>query len=109
MIQKLISAIQRTDAPIVVGLDPKLSMIPDRIKNRSFEEFGQTPEGAADALWQFNKELIDNIYDVIPAVKPQIAMYEQFGIDGLLVYKRTVDYCHEKGLYVIGGRKVLVK
>jgi orotidine-5'-phosphate decarboxylase len=105
MIQKLISAIQRTDAPIVVGLDPKLSMIPDRIKNRSFEEFGQTPEGAADALWQFNKELIDNIYDVIPAVKPQIAMYEQLGIEGLIAFKKTVDYCHDKGLIVIGDIK----
>jgi orotidine-5'-phosphate decarboxylase len=105
MIQKLISAIQRTDAPIVVGLDPKLSMIPDRIKNRSFEESGQTPEGAADALWQFNKELIDNIYDVIPAVKPQIAMYEQLGIEGLITFKKTVDYCHDKGLIVIGDIK----
>ncbi|MCR5771360.1 MAG: orotidine-5'-phosphate decarboxylase [Butyrivibrio sp.] len=105
MIQKLISAIQKTDAPIVVGLDPKLSMIPDRIKDKSFKELGKTPLGAADALWQFNKEIIDTIYDVVPAVKPQIAMYEQFGIEGLISFKKTVDYCHEKGLIVIGDIK----
>lgn len=105
MIQKLISAIQRTDAPIVVGLDPKLSMIPDRIKDSSFKDIGENLSGAADALFKFNKELIDSIYDIIPAVKPQIAMYEQLGIDGLIAFKKTVDYCHEKGLIVIGDIK----
>ena len=82
-----------------------LSYVPEHIVKKSFETFGETLEGAADAIWQFNKEIIDHTYDLIPSVKPQIAMYEQFGIEGLMVYKKTVDYCHEKGLIVIGDAK----
>ena len=105
MIDKLITKIKATDAPIVVGLDPMLSYIPNYIKEAAFKEFGETLEGAAEAIWQYNKEIIDKTYDLIPAVKPQIAMYEQFGIPGLVAFKRTVDYCKEKGLVVIGDIK----
>ena len=105
MIQKLIANIQRTNAPIVVGLDPMMKFIPEHICKRAFAEFGETLEGAAEAVWQYNKAIVDEIYDLIPAVKPQIAMYEQFGIPGLLTFKRTVDYCREKGLVVIGDVK----
>lgn len=105
MINKLISKIQKTKAPIVVGLDPMLSYVPEHIQKKAFQEFGETLEGAAEAIWQFNKEIIDKTYDLIPAVKPQIAMYEQFGIEGLKAYKKTVDYCKEKDLVVIGDVK----
>lgn len=105
MIQKLISSIQEKQAPIVVGLDPKLSFIPQRITTKVYREYGETAEGAAEALWVFNKEIIDGVYDLIPAVKPQIAMYEQFGIPGLIAFQKTVNYCHEKGLIVIGDIK----
>ncbi len=105
MISKLIDRIVRTDAPIVVGLDPKLSFIPDRILDECFEEKGKNPEGAAEAFYRFNKEIVDSVYDLIPAVKPQIAMYEELGIPGLIAYKKTVDYCREKGLIVIGDVK----
>ena len=105
MIQKLISNIQKTKAPIVVGLDPMLNYIPDHIKETAFREFGETLEGAAEAIWQYNKEIVDCTYDLIPAVKPQIAMYEQFGIEGMKAFKKTVDYCKEKGLVVIGDVK----
>ncbi len=105
MINKLIEKIKKTNAPIVVGLDPMLSYIPKHIQEKSFSEYGETLEGAADAVWQFNKAIIDCTYDLIPAVKPQIAMYEQFGIEGLKAFKRTVDYCHEKDLVVIGDVK----
>lgn len=105
MINKLISNIQKTKAPIVVGLDPMLGYIPEHIKQKAFAEFGETLEGAAEAIWQFNKEIVDCTWDLIPAVKPQIAMYEQFGIEGLKVYKKTIDYCQEKGLVVIGDIK----
>ena len=105
MISQLIQKIQKTKAPICVGLDPMLGYIPNHIVQRAFKDFGETMEGAAEAVWQFNKEIIDNTYDLIPSVKPQIAMYEQFGIEGLVVYKKTVDYCHEKGLVVIGDAK----
>ena len=105
MIQKLIEKIQKTKAPICVGLDPMLSYLPEHLLQKSFSEYGETLEGAADAIWQFNKAIVDATYDLIPSVKPQIAMYEQFGIEGLKVYKKTVDYCQEKGLVVIGDAK----
>ncbi|MCI9535719.1 MAG: orotidine-5'-phosphate decarboxylase [Lachnospiraceae bacterium] len=105
MIQRLIEKIQKTKAPICVGLDPMLGFIPEEILKKSFQEFGETMEGAADAIWNFNKEIVDHTWDLIPCVKPQIAMYEQFGIEGLKVYERTVRYCQDKGLLVIGDAK----
>ena len=105
MIQKLIANIEKTNAPIVVGLDPMMKFIPDFITKKAFSEKGETLEGAAEAIWQYNKGIVDAVYDLIPAVKPQIAMYEQFGIPGLVAYKKTVDYCKEKGLVVIGDIK----
>ena len=105
MINKLIAKIQKTKAPIVVGLDPMLSYIPEHIQKKAFEEYGETLEGAAEAIWRFNQEIVDKTYDLIPAVKPQIAMYEQFGIEGLKAYKKTIDYCKSKDLVVIGDIK----
>lgn len=105
MINKLTAKIQKTNAPIVVGLDPMLNYIPKHIQEKAFKEYGETLEGAAEAIWQFNKEIVDKTYDLIPAVKPQIAMYEQFGIPGLMAYKKTVDYCKSKDLVVIGDIK----
>ena len=105
MINKLVEKIKKTGAPIVVGLDPMLSYVPEHIQKKSFDEYGETLEGAADAIWQYNKQIIDSTYDLIPAVKPQIAMYEQFGVEGLKAFQKTVDYCHEKDLVVIGDVK----
>ena len=105
MINKLISNIRKTNAPIVVGLDPMLNYIPEHIQKKAFAEFGETLEGAAEAIWQYNKGIVDATYDLIPAVKPQITMYEQFGIPGLVAYKKTVDYCKSKDLVVIGDIK----
>lgn len=105
MINKLIAEIQKKNAPIVVGLDPMLNYVPEQIQKVAFEEFGETLEGAAEAIWQFNKGIVDATHDLIPAVKPQIAMYEQFGIPGMIAFKKTVDYCKEKGLVVIGDVK----
>ena len=105
MIDKLITKIKKTGAPIVVGLDPMLNYIPEHIQKKAFAEFGETLEGAAEAIWQYNKGIVDATYDLIPAVKQQIAMYEQFGIPGLIAYKKTVDYCKSKDLVVIGDIK----
>ncbi len=105
MIDKLVEMIKKTHAPIVVGLDPMMNYIPEHIQKKAFAEFGETLEGAAEAIWQFNKEIVDCTYDLIPAVKPQIAMYEQFGIPGLKAFQKTVDYCHQKDLVVIGDIK----
>lgn len=105
MISKLIREIVKKDAPIVVGLDPMLSYIPEFIKTEAFAKYGETLEGAAEAVWVYNKALVDAVYDLIPCVKPQIAMYEQFGIPGLVAYRKTVAYCKEKGLVIIGDVK----
>lgn len=105
MISQLMQQIREKKAPIVVGLDPMLSYIPESIKKKAFEAEGETLEGAASALIAYNKGLVDAVYDLIPAVKPQIAMYEQFGIPGLMAFRETIDYCHEKGLIVIGDIK----
>ena len=105
MINKLVDKIKKTNAPIVVGLDPMLSYVPEHITKKAFDELGATPAGAAEAIWQYNKAIVDATYDLIPAVKPQIAMYEQFGVEGRKAFQKTVDYCHEKDLVVIGDVK----
>ena len=105
MINKLVEKIKKTEAPIVVGLDPMLGYVPQYILDKAFAEHGETLEGAAEAIWQYNKGIVDAVYDLIPAVKPQIAMYEQFGIPGLMAFKKTVDYCKSKDLVVIGDIK----
>lgn len=105
MINKLVDKIKKTNAPVVVGLDPMLKYIPEHIKKAAFSQYGETLEGAAEAVWQFNKAIVDCIYDIVPAVKPQVAMYEQFGVPGMSAFKKTVDYCKQKDLVVIGDVK----
>lgn len=105
MIDRLIRNIKKTKAPIVVGLDPMLSYVPKHLQEEAYAKYGETLEGAAEAVWAFNKGIVDAVADLIPAVKPQIAMYEQFGIPGLMVFQRTVEHCKKKGLVVIGDIK----
>ncbi len=105
MIDRLIDNIRKTGAPIVVGLDPMLDYVPDFILKKAIREQGESLEAAGTAIWEYNKGIVDAVCDLIPAVKPQIAMYEQFGIPGLVAFKKTVDYCKEKGLVVIGDVK----
>lgn len=105
MINKLVNKISDLQAPIVVGLDPMLDYVPEQIQQAAFAEYGETLEGAGEAIWQFNKAIIDATADLIPAVKPQIAMYEQFGIPGMIAFQKTVAYCKEKDLVVIGDIK----
>lgn len=105
MINQLVNEITKKNAPIVVGLDPMLSYIPKKIMDAAIEQFGESLEAAAEAIWQFNKAIVDATYDLIPAVKPQIAMYEQFGVAGMEAFYKTVAYCKSKGLVVIGDIK----
>lgn len=105
MINKLAKMIQELEAPIVVGLDPMLSYVPRYIINKAFSSKGENLEGAAEAIWLYNKDIIDAICDLVPAVKPQVAMYEQFGIEGMRSYAKTIEYAKEKGLIVIGDVK----
>ena len=105
MINTLVEKIKKTGAPIVVGLDPTLALIPDHVLEKNYKEYGANLDGVAKAIVEYNKAIVDATYDIIPAVKPQIAMYETFGIPGLIAYKETVDYCKSKGLVVIGDIK----
>lgn len=105
MIDVLTEKIKKLEAPIVVGLDPTMKFVPEHIKKQAFSEYGETMKGAAEAIWQYNKGIVDAVYDLVPAVKPQIAMYEQFGVEGMKAFQKTVAYCKEKGLVVIGDIK----
>ena len=104
-LDKLISRIIDTENPTVMGLDPKLDFVPIEIRETAFEEYGKTLEGATEAIYQFNKALIDAVYDIIPAVKPQIAFYEMYGWQGMRVLSETIRYAHSKGLFVIADGK----
>ena len=105
MINTLVEKIKKTNAPIVVGLDPTLALIPEHVLKKNYDEYGADLNGVAKAIVEYNKTIVDAIYDIVPAVKPQIAMYETFGIPGLIAFKETVDYCKSKGLVVIGDIK----
>ncbi len=105
MISKLVDSIRKKDAPVVVGLDPTLSNIPGRLLDKAVKERGESLEAAGAAITEYNRSIVDAVCDLVPAVKPQIAMYEQFGIPGLIAFTETVNYCKEKGLIVIGDVK----
>ena len=105
MISKLVTQIRKKDAPIVVGLDPMLSYIPEKITAKAVKDHGETLEAAGAAILEYNRAIVDAVADLVPAVKPQIAMYEQFGIPGLIAFTETVKYCKEKGLIVIADVK----
>lgn len=102
---RLIDAIRAKNNPTVAGLDPKLSFVPDFIKQESFSKYGNTLEAAADALLTFNKGLIDALCDIVPAVKPQCAYYEMYGWQGVKALHDTIAYAKEKGLFVITDGK----
>lgn len=104
-IDLLIDAIKEKDNPTVVGLDPKLDFIPQFIKEKAFKEHGVNLKGAAQAIIEFNKGLIDALHDIVPAVKPQLAYYEMYGIEGLMAFEETVKYAKQKGMIVIADGK----
>ena len=105
IIDVLIEKIKETQNPTVVGLDPRLNFVPEFIKNECVEKYGKTPKAVAESFFEFNKGIIDNVYDLVPAVKPQIAMYEMLGVDGIDCFIKTCDYASKKGLVIIGDIK----
>jgi len=102
---RLTNRISELSNPTVVGLDPRLAQIPEFIKDAAMEEYGETTEGVAEAIIDFNMGLIDALHDIVPAVKPQIAFYECYGHHGLRAYEETIKYAQEKGMIVIGDVK----
>ena len=102
---RLIDKIVEMQNPTVAGLDPKLDYVPQFIKDRCFAEFGENLKGAAQSLLQFNMALIDELYDIVPAIKPQAAYYEMYGPEGVRVLAETIAYAKSKGMYVITDGK----
>lgn len=102
---RLIKAIVEKQNPTVAGLDPKLDYIPGCIKKKAFEQYGQTLEGAASAIFEYNKGLIDALCGIVPAVKPQAAYYEMYGWQGVRALANTVAYAKQKGMFVITDGK----
>ena len=100
-IDNLIEKIKETNNPTVMGLDPRYDMIPEVVRNK----YSNDLEGISKAILEYNKELIDNTYDIIPAIKPQLAFYEMFGIEGMKAFKETCKYAKEKGMIVIADAK----
>ena len=102
----LVTRIKELDNPTVMGLDPKLEYIPIDIISKWIQEYpNDNDTSAAEAIYEFNCSLIDAVCDIIPAVKPQIAYYEMYGIKGIEVFKRTIDYARSKGMIVIADAK----
>jgi len=105
MIDRLIEAVEKKKNPTVAGLNPRIEFIPGHLTDEAFGRYGRNLEGAAEALWQFNRRIIDSVYDVIPAVKLQSAYYEMYGWEGMRAFKRTAEYAKKMGLFVIADIK----
>ena len=91
--------------PTVAGLDARIEYVPEHIRKAAYEQYGVGLKGAAEAIWQFNVGLIDALCDIVPAVKPQAAYYENLGWQGMEMLERTIRYAKEKGLFVIADIK----
>lgn len=102
---RLLEKIVETQNPTVAGLDPKLAYIPEYLREKSYQKYGKTLEGAADALLSFNKGLINALCDIVPAVKPQAAYYEMYGWQGVKALYETIQYAKSKGMVVITDGK----
>ena len=100
-IDKLINKIKETNNPTVMGLDPRYDMLPKCVTDK----YPKTLEGVSKAIIEYNKALIDATYDIIPAVKPQLAFYEMFGIPGMVAFEETCKYAKEKGMIIIADNK----
>lgn len=105
MIDLLIGKIDKLNNPTVVGLDPQYEMIPRYIREKQLERHGKTLKAVGEMFYEFNRSLIDALCDIVPAVKPQIAMYERYGLEGIEAYLKTIAYAREKGMFVIGDIK----
>src|SRR5262245_47973890 len=102
---RLCEAIARKGNAVVVGLDPRLESLPEALLEACRATYGNTTRAAAEALWRFNRDIIDAVYDLVPVVKPQLAFYERYGLAGMQAYMQTVRYAQAAGLLVIADAK----
>ncbi len=100
-VDALVAKIKEKQNPSVAGLDPKIDYVPEFIRKKAYDEYGKSLKGVCEAIWEYNKGLIDALYDIVPAVKPQSAFYEMYGLCGEELLSRTIAYAKQKGLYVI--------
>lgn len=100
-VDALVAKIKEKNNPSVAGLDPKIDYVPKFIREKAYAEYGRNLKGICEAIWGYNKGLIDALCDIVPAVKPQSAFYEMYGLCGEEVLARTISYAKEKGLYII--------
>lgn len=103
--EKLITKIDALNNPTVVGLDPTQEMIPAHIREAMLAQHGKTPRAVAGMFVAFNKGIMEAVRGIVPAVKPQIAMYERYGIEGLRAYMETIAIAKAAGFFVIGDVK----
>lgn len=90
---------------LCVGLDPRLEWIPEKIKHEAIKLHGKTFEAAGHAILTFNKQVIDVVAPLVPAIKPQIAFYELYGVAGLTAFAETILYAKHHDLIVIADAK----
>ncbi len=102
---RLIEKIKETGNPSVVGLDPKLDYVPAYLRKKFQDEDGCTLQAAARAIFAFNKAIINEICDIVPAIKPQAAYYEMYGYNGVKTLEDTIRYAKSKGMFVITDGK----
>lgn len=102
---RLIARIDELKNPSVAGLDPKLEYVPRFLKDAFFVKDGHTLKAAAGAILAFNKALIDELCDIVPAIKPQAAYYEMYGWEGVRTLAETIRYAQQKGMYVMTDGK----
>jgi orotidine-5'-phosphate decarboxylase len=98
---RLVQQIKNKRSHVIVGLDPNYSDLPKCVRKGSVT----TLRKVGKAISEFNRVLIDAIFDLVPAVKPQIAFYERYGIEGIKAFIETVGYAKERGLIVVEDAK----
>ncbi|UCC91495.1 MAG: orotidine-5'-phosphate decarboxylase [Candidatus Aenigmatarchaeota archaeon] len=102
---RLLEAIDRKRNPSVIGLDSDFVKLPNSLKQDFRERFGSNFEAVGKCISEFNRRIIDSIKDVVPAVKIQMAFYEQYGHLGMKAFEETVTYAKQRGLVVIEDAK----
>jgi orotidine-5'-phosphate decarboxylase len=99
---RLIDAVKRKGNPCVVGLDPRVDQMPNFITDALTEK---SPESVRQAIAHFHRIVLDATAQLVPAVKPQIAFYEQYGLGGISAFMDTIQMAKERGLIVIVDAK----
>ena len=107
-VDKLIEEIRKKNNPTVVGLDPQIDYVPSFIREQMYNEYGKNLKGAAKAILSFNKSIIDAVWDIIPAVKPQLAYYEMYGLEGMEVSTKLAVMQKKKGFWLLPTEKEMI-